>query len=368
MPSNKDRGEWFESNDETYNAGGVKTFDLSFLDAAVAGYDFPEIAEMEVVFDGAYGDASWPALAGDDAKTFLDQLRIDDGAGQRLNLTGAQIAELERLEYGTAYNAPPTVAINTADSSVRVAWRIPWDLPNLAERGRDTAIPLTHLMNGGKVQFTQANSVNGDTGNITSGTWKLRCRVREGRKGEAKSRLVWERINVSQRETNYAINGLLRAAWFSFKDTDGSGYNDSSSITEIDSKTLDYHDREVEDHVNDYRASVRDRSSGDNFLAAATARNIPILWPEEKQKIGRMPDVRALHLKQDAAVVTDQELVYCKIVDRDVRLTALSLGLTEQQYLAEAAANGRVVSAKGKHMNPAAVSPSLAKKLPIRLG
>ena len=360
------RGEWFRSDEMTFSAGGKKTFDLSFLHAARGKYEYPVIDQLEIVGDLNVGDATSAALAGEDGKRMLDRVLIRDGAGVRCNLTGAMVGEVEQLEFGGAYNGPATLAESTTDSDYEVSWRIPFNIPNLARRGNDTSLPLGHLLRGGRVEVTMANSVNGTANYVNSGNLHLRALVRDDGRPEAKSRLVWDFLDVEKADTTYSINGLLRALWFSFQDEDGSGLNDASTITELDSKTLDIYDRLVSDHINDYRAVQRDRDAGDLFLQAATARNIPIVWPYEGQAMGRMLDIAAIHLKQDVSPITDQKLVFCKIEDRDARLTAAHFNMSEDAYL-DAIRNGVVVSAKGKHAPVGLVGEALANKLPLRL-
>lgn len=361
----QDRGEWYRSDEMTFSTGGKKTFDLAFLHSVAGKYNKPVITDVEFVGALNVGDATSAALAGQDGKRFLDRILIRDGAGVRCNLKGYMVGEVEQLEFGSSYNAPGTLAQSTTDTEYAVSWRIPWLVPNLAERGADTCIPLAHMLNGGRIELTHSSAVNGTAAYVNSGTIHCRVRIREEGAPEAKSRMVWDYVDVEKADTTYSIHGLLRAAWLSFQDSDGSGLNNASTLTEIDSKTLDIFDRLVSDHVNDYRFDQRDRASTDLFLAASTARNIPIVWPAEDQKMRRMVDVASLHLKQNVSPITDEKLVFCKIENRSARLTARHFGLSEDAYLTEMR-NGLVVSAKGKHRPVGLVGEALANKLPLR--
>ena len=365
----QDEGIWYRSNDITYTAGGIANVDLTFLNAARAGdIAKPVITEFEVIFNGSVADATSTAGASDDGKAILSQLLIRDGAGTRVNLRGVQVATLMQLEYGSSYRQSTAIATNTTDAAYFESWRIPFAIPSLGERANDTAMPLGHLLQGGRVQLSMASSLVDGTTPINSGTFNLRVKIRDERRPEAKARLVWDRVTVSAAEDNYAINGSLRAAWMDVYDSNGPGLNDASGITEIDSKTLQFFDKVVNEHIEDYRVSTRDHASNDYFLATSTARHVPVWWPKHRQKIGAMPDIQSLHFKQDTAAIADQELVFCKIEDRSAQLTAAHFGMSTTQYLTEIASRGLVVSPKGNHTPAGAMPPNLRSRLPLILG
>jgi len=359
------RGIPFRSNPEVYALGQTTTFRLNFLEGA-RSMVAPEVNEIDVVFTGTVGAVTGGALGRDAAKLF-DTIKFIDAGGEVITASGAGLRVLEQLEVGSKQVDPADIASGATNTNYRYRLRIMFAPPRRGERARDTSIPLAHFLEGGEFSITTPAAVpTGWAAVQANQRMQLFAYVQDGRTRELKSRRRIKEEAVTVQEFQYQINGLCRAAILTSK-LATTGYTDLSSLTALNSTTLRWPaSYPTADLVDDYLINSDAVSTADEFTRAATGA-IGIVLPERDQQLGRLPDLRTLHLDLLAAAPAGARLLTDTIVDRDGTLAAITEGYASPGDLAAAVkAHGVVVGAAGSYP-VREFNAGLARKLPIRI-
>lgn len=354
------------SNPEVFSLGSAITFKMNFLEQArqmVA----PEVTEVDVVITGTVGAVAGGAL-GRDAAKLIDTVRFRD-SDDVINASGAGLRVREQLELGHRQADPADIASGATNASYVYRLRIPLAVPRKSARARDTAIPLINFLEGGEFTVQTAAAVpTGFAAVQADMRMQLFAYVMDGRVPELKSRIRIKEEAVSQQEFDYQINGSLRTAILTSK-LATTGYTDLTGFTAFNSRSLRWPaalaTRELVDKYR-YDSEYVD-TARDEFLRTTTAA-LAIVSPEADQQIGRLIDLRTLHLDLLAAAPASGRLLTETIVDRAGDLAAQQLGYASPGDLAAAIkASGEVVGAAGSYP-VRSFNAALARRLPIRIG
>ena len=359
------RGITYRSNPEVYALGQTITFRTNFLEAArqmVA----PEVHEIDVVITGTVGAVTGGAL-GRDAAKLIDTLKFIDAGGEVINASGAGLRVLEQLEVGSKQVDPADITSGSTNASYRYRLRVMLAAPRRMARARDTAVPLAHFLEGGELTITTPAAVPTGFAAVQSDMrMQIFAYLQDGRVRELKSRRRIREEAVTQQEFSYQVNGFLRAAILTSK-LATTGHTDLSGYTTLNSQTLRWPAAfQTHNLVDDYLFNADAVATQDEFVRAATAA-LGIVLPERDQQIGRMIDVKTLHLDLLAAAPSGGRLLTDVIIDRDGTLAAITEGYASPGELAAGVrAHGRVVGASGDYP-VAGFNAALARKLPIRI-
>lgn len=349
----------------TYSLGTPLIIRPDFLQPA-AGMRAPEIADIMIRFSGTVGGVSGTAL-GEDAAKLYENIRIVDDA-EIVNASGACLRVLEQLEFGSGQVDPATVASGATNASYSYVLRITFE-PKKALRPRDTRIPLEHFLNGGQFTIQTASAVPTGWNTVQSDQRvQVWVRVVDGRVRELKSRMEIKEQVMSQSEFRYPVFGSLRCAIITSKLTT-TGYTSLATLTQFDSDTLKLPPTtDPFIFLDRYRRMSWALGTNDEF-ADGTPSAIALVNADYQQKIGCMPNVDNLHIRQNVTPVTQQRLLTVTIRNRTMRLAALVSGsLSEADLLAKIANQGVVVDGKPGGTPAVDYDPVLVRRLPIRFG
>lgn len=348
-------------------AGGAINIKTNFLERA-RNMVAPEVAYLIIAITGTVNSAAGTAASGADACKLLSQIRITDAAGTFYDLSGETARMDAILELGERHVDMTTLAAGAADASRTWFLVIPFELPRSA-RPRDTRVELDRFLDGGEITLVPAAQLPTGWDGFTAGTVTIHAMVYDGRRREAKSRLVRREQSIGVADTNYPINGSVRQAWITSVLATTGKTDLSATITRVNSQTLALPAATAPlTLIQAYRNTQFAASSLDPALASTAFTGLPLVWAEAAQKIGSMPDIRHLHVDIDA-VPTSARLYTSIIASRAVDQTARVLGYADADALGKALdAGGAVVSAKGKHKRLVDIMPELARRLPLTLG
>ena len=347
-------------------AGGAINVRTNFLEKA-RNMVAPEVAYLLIAITGTVNSGAGTAASGSDAMKLISQIQLADAAGTFYDLSG-ETARLDAItELGSRHVDMTTLAAGAADASRTWFMYIPFELPRAA-RPRDTRVELDRFLDAGQITIVPAAALPTGWDGFTGGTVTVYAWVVDGRRREAKSRLVRREQAIGIADTSYPVNGSIRQAWITSVLATTGRTDLSATITRVNSMTLGFPAALAPlALIQAYRSAQPDASSLDPALASTSFTGLPLVWAEELQKIGAMPDVRSLHLDIDA-VPTGARLYVSAIQARSVDQTARVLGYTDPDSLGKALdVNGAVISAKGKHKRIGNVMPELARRLPLTL-
>ncbi len=361
-------GIWLRSRAEAFALSGVISFDLSFLSAA-RHMAAPEVAALEIRISGTVNSSAGTDASGFDACKLVDNFRFTDkdivvdcsGQGLRLN---------EIIELGERQVDMTTLAAGAADAVRTFGIVIPFHLPK-AERPRDTRVPLEHFLEGGQIDLAMPAALPTGWDGFTAGTVQLRALVVDGRRKELKSRLVIREEQVTLQEHWYGVNGSCRSLVLHSKLTTTS-QTSLAGFTVFNSTTLKLPPNAENDMlVRRYRLQG---GGGVGFstadpIIAATPLAVPLITPDQLQKIGAMPDLKTCHVLLNGAAPAGGRMLISAIKDRNVDL-ALLVGQfgSLSDYQAALMQRGRVVSAKGKNVPATEFLANLVRRLPVEVG
>jgi hypothetical protein len=355
----------FRGEQITIGAAGLGQslqFKTDFLQAAKK-MEAPCIGELLFRFTGTVGAVTGGAK-GEDAFKLFSQVLIKD-AEELVRASGATLRVWQQMEFGDSVNPDPTdIASGSTNSTYSAILSIPFEFER-AQRRQDTRLPIIHLTEGGEITVQLASAV--PTGwAAAQSDWKMQvaARVYDERVRELKSRLRIIERRVTQEEYDYPIGGSIRAAFLS-SSLATTAYTSLSGFTTLDSRDLRWPAGfETAYLLNRYQKMRAFRVSGDEFDAQNA---IPFVFPEERQRIGTMPDLGTLHLDLNAAAPTGGQLFLAQIVDRHPDLAATWMGYPTPGDLADAIRKFGVINDSNGGTRANRYHPMLARRLPIRL-
>jgi hypothetical protein len=375
--ANKNEKEYV-SNSKDWSNGATWNVDLSFLESAKGDFQEPEIYQIDIRFNGSITTANdGTVFTPTDAARLLQRWTLGDRIDPaRFDFDGIGMLYAMCSEIGAGRVIwPAQQAANVTNASYEAIFSLFTDVGDMLDRPRDCCPHVKEFLcgNGGKMsmQFSATNPVTGVT--INSGTFQVVVYVREGRSAEAGPRLTWKRHNQALREDNYPVNGSLRTAFAYSYDDDGAGVEDMSSYTYFDSTSLDAREQRYSHIIQRWARQVSPVAAPapaagsttllDPFYGTAPGAR-PFRLPRKGESILDMPDLAKLHLKLDAAVKANQQVLICSINDRDAVNTAEILGISVD---AVGKAPAVIPTRKGKK-NIKTIPRQLRGRVPVRLG
>ncbi len=365
----ENKGVPLRSNPYTVTPGAQVDIDRNFLREATGKMRAPVVRELVFHANLNISGVTTTFLAKDAHKVF-DRIQVGDRGGLIYDCSGSTTRLIEQMELGDAYSEPndgAAVASGATSTSYDVFARVIFDTQR-AHRGADTALPLNHLFDGGKIAVrfaTPPGSV------INSGTVTVYAVVHDEREPELKSRQVWQEFAITKSEDFYSIGGSLRAAFIT-SNLATTGYTALSTQTAtITSKSLAMYDlvqswfRQEYKRQNPDRARLNAGTEVDGFTASlATPDALALLVPSFGQHIGKMPDLQTLHCKLVAAPASGV-MVTCRIEDRNADLAAEWMGYDSvQEFLSAFSERGRVGAKGGASAGIGGWNPRLVRRLP----
>lgn len=355
------QGFVLRSEQLTHSAGSSEILRLNFLEKARA-FSAPEVTRITI--KGTFNvtaDAS--GLTYEDAKKFLSRIRIRDEGGDFYDLSGAETRLVEQMELGDHYKEAAAIGASASDTAYDVYWNVFFRVPRRALRGRDFAVPLHHFLAGGELELGYQNPSDVDT--LTSGAYRVYFHCREARTRELKTRMEWRSQAMENIERAYPIHGVLRAALIG-SNLATTGYSSLATITEIDSRTLNW-PRLDTDLLRDQYLYTGVNIDDDNDEVRAS-NVIPLVLPSTMQRTTQLQSMDTLHIDQVVATVTSQRLITCVLKPRHVPLAALVLGHPEPALAAKAIKDHGKVVAQGKANRDASLWDRQTRSvLPIRV-
>lgn len=353
----------FRSNAETFVAGATVTIKPDYMSQATQ-WDAAEVWGMKVVFTGTVGGVAGGALGRDAAKLLsLIRLKTTDDV---YNVSGAGSRIVEQVEFGSRQADPADVTSGTTNATYSYILRIPF-ASFRSKRPRDTAISLVEFMNGGEFAITFA-AANPTGWAAVQADWRVQVfpDIREGRRAELKVRRRIKEEAAVLLENEYQVNGSLRGAYLSSV-LATTGYTDLSTLLTLNSRTLKwpagYQTRML---VDQYREEQVSAGANDEFLRAATAA-YAIAMPKRNALVGRMPDMKSLHLDFITAVPASARLITDTVIERNSETSARILGYDNPSQAQAAIANHGVVVGEGDNFVHRAFDKKLSARLPIRV-
>lgn len=361
------KGYDFRSNAETFVAGATTTIRSDYLTGA-RGWTAPEITSLAIVFTGtvAAPNSLGGALGRDFAKLFATiKMRLQ---GQDVYfLSGAGARVIQYVEYGGRLTDTADVAQNTSNATYRAILEIPFAC-HRSLRPRDSAVALADFLDSGEFTLTFAPANPTGWPAAPAADWRVQvfAKIVEGRKKELKTVRRLREVIISNQELSYDIGGFLRGAYLTSA-LATTGYTSLAGITAVNSTTLGwpaaYQTFMLTEH---YRQELEVPSTLDEALLAAPGM-IPLVWPDQMQKIGRMPDIRSLHLDILTAPPTGLRLLTDVLIDRSPDANAKLFGYdNSMQAAAQVHAHGVVVGAAG-NFPIGAFNADLQRKMPTRV-
>lgn len=306
----------------------------------------------------------------------LTRVRVTDMTKDRVNVRGSSLRLINQVEFGAAYRD----GINTAASQTGVTQEFVLNIPfnNLKSRRRnDFGIPLWEFVDGGAIELnTAAAQLAANYQTITSGTYQLYVTVDETRTREAKSRLCYKDIDITQTEFSVPIGGALR--WFAFYAGEGTELTQTALAAQnFTSQTLEYSIIPREILRNQYKLEQYQglRSANAEATTAAedvfeTMQAVMLQMVDADQKIPEMPIVASLHVQTDSAIVSaaTPKYVFSYIADRDPSATQRTLQASSPAELQDAVAQfGSIKTASGKMSPVKQWGVDVARAMPLKL-
>lgn len=365
----ENKGLVLRSNPFTWADGAALDIDRNFLREASGKMRAPVVREL--IFHAQLQVTGVTAtLLAKDAHKVFNRIQVADRGGSLYDCSGSTARIIEMLELGEAYSEPNDgVALASAATSAvyDVFSRVVFDTMK-SHRGADTALPLNHLFDGGKIAV-RCGTPPGCT--MTGATIRVYAVVHDEREPELKSRQVWQEFAITKSEDFYSVGGSLRAAFIT-SNLATTGYTAlSTQVATITSKSLNMYDLDQFMFRQEYKRISQDRARNlagteiDPFTVSLTAPDaLALLSPSYGQHIGKMPDLQTLHAKLVTAP-TSGVMVTCRIEDRNADLAAEWMGYdTVQEFLSAFGEKGRVGSTGGAMKAVRDWNPRLVRRLP----
>lgn len=365
----ENRGLILRSNPFTWADGAQLDIDRNFLREATGKMRAPVVREL--MFHAQLQVTGVTAtLLSKDAHKVFNRIQVGDRGGMLFDCSGSTARLIEQMEIGSAFNEPNngTALAAAATSAVYdVFSRVIFDTQR-SHRGSDTALPLNHLFDGGRIAV-RCGTPPGCT--MSGATIRVYALVHDEREPELKSRQVWKEFATTKAEDAYSIGGSLRAAMITSNlATTGHTALDTEVAT-VTSKTLNMFDIDLNILIAEYRrltptpARILPGDVVDGALISLTGPDA--LWlqaPSLGQHIGKLPDLATLHAKLVTAP-TSGVMVTCAIEDRNADLAAEWMGYDSvQEFLAAFNERGMVSSTGGADKSVRDWNPRLVRRLP----
>lgn len=351
-------GVYFASNPEAFALDSVFNIKTDFLGKA-RKMAAPEIAELIIRFNGTLGAAGGDASGVDYYKLVKKLILTDDD--EFVNVSGASIRVLEQMDFGSKQVDGADVASGASSATFQTTIRFTFEPPRM-QRPRDFRVPLINLLDGGQIQIQTPAAL--PTNFTTSSTLSMRvwCRVVDGRVKELKSRRKVAEQSFNRDDDTYPVDGAIRALILSSVLTT-TGYTALTGITVLNSNNLEvFPDFPRLLAVDRYRRMADSLGSLDQFVAGTA---IPLITPDRGQMIGKMPIVRAAHLRM-GSTPTSAIVLRDVVVARPPNISALHMGYPDvQSYQLGILRGGRVVDEKNTHVKN--TPAELARIMPVRI-
>ncbi len=306
----------------------------------------------------------------------LTRVRITDQTKERVNVRGSSLRVINQVEFGAAYQDGTNTAASQAGVTQEVCLNIPFN-PWKSRRRNDYGIPIFEFVDGGGIELnTGAALLATNFTTITSGTFQIFVNVDETRTREAKSRLCFRDMDITQTEFSVPIGGGLR--WFAYYVGEGSETNQTALVAQnFTSQTLEYSIIPREVLRNQYRieqiSAIRTAVAEGSGVAAedvfATMQAVMIQMVDEDAKLPEMPIVSSLHVQTDGAVPsTIPKYIFAYLSDRDPQQTARTIGATSPAQLNSDLTNyGYVKTANGKSSMIGSWGTDVSRIMPVKL-
>lgn len=361
-----DKGVLFPSRPVTWSNNGRASLDLSFLFDAMASMRAPVVREILL-----HGNFDISGVTGgfdnEDACMLYSQILIRDKGGVIYDLPG-KLARLDhQMEIGAAGSEidgladAASAATTTGDNFLL---RIPFDKIH-AHVGSDTALPLLHLTDGGRVEFTFGTPTNA-TG--VSGTVVAYFLVHDEKVRELKARVVRTQLSVAQKKDHYPIDGSIRSLVLCSNPTT-QGYSPYTASTYTALNVPEFRLSSFPSYVlrEEYRRLRPDFDSADEIIAG---NGIPLVVPSSGQRIDKMPDERAVTIDLGTSTIPTSAVLYKEVIeDRDPVLAAQWLGFSDVGSFMNAVKERGVVALGGGRkvrVSSGAVNSVHARRLPMQ--
>jgi hypothetical protein len=349
-------------------------FPLNFLDPG-RGMRSPVIKNIAIRQVLVYGTGT----AGGPARLLyqaLSRIRITDQSKERVNLRGSSCRVLQQVEFGTAQQDGANTAASQAGVTQETIYNIPFN-PWKSRRRNDYNIPLFEFVDGGGIELNTGAALLGGAQNttITSGTYQLFIDVDETRTREAKSRLCYRDVDITQTEFAVPVGGAIR--WFAYYAGEGTEPTQAALVAQnFTSQTLEYSIIPREVLRNRYRVEQLSgiRTANAEATTAAedvfqTMQAVMIQMVDEDAKIPEMPQVASLHVQTDGAVPsTTPKYIFSYIADRDPGATSRTLGASGPAELNANLTNyGYIKLASGKTSMIGNWGVDTARAMPLKI-
>lgn len=327
----------YRSESRPWAIGATIAIPTSYLDPARKMVS-PEIESIDIHATLLINTAAGITFLGGQGSQVFDKVQLADPAGDRLNLRGSSLRQVNLVEYGDGFLDPANIPASQTNAVLDFYLRIPIH-PLKARRRADFRIPLMEFLDGGSLNMYIHNSATlgalNSVGTVQSGTFELITRVVECRKRELKSRICWIDYDITQQEYSYGVGGSLRYAMAYVGELNefSSTQVTWSTTQQITSRTLDLSNIPFTWFKADYvRKTFSLNAANDgvqnNFL-------LPLLSAQQDQKIPQMADMSTVHFKTDTALPANgpQKMIICSITDRASTLSMRTFRAANQSAL-----------------------------------
>lgn len=361
-----------------WSAGGGITFDIQSTLNEFRNWKFPCIHNMSIIFDITAASTGLSGFVPRTIGSYLGTaIQLNDAGGPRINLRASSLHHLAKMEYGLSYANMPAVAASVGSAPMRVYMPLPIK-PHKCRRDRDTTIPVRDFLDGGQVFLTAGAATAQTTGlTVTAATYYLLIKVVDEGVAEAKSRFVLRDQAIAVQDfAGYPIGGFLRGAlWYNGEVNESAATPWASA--KYDSNTLGFIQQQDTDLRELYlRESVTFRKDSGSIATASavasedgvdTGQIVPLVWPNQRQKISDYPQMPTLHVRTGGTITTSDlpKLITSVLEERNPTLTARVFGRSDVG--AQLGARGMVKTASGAKKPITDFPPDLANVLPVKL-
>lgn len=303
------------------------------------------------------------------------RIRVTDASKERVNLRGSSARIMNQVEYGAAYSDVPDAAAAGAAANREFFLALPFNMWK-SRRRADYGIPLFEFVDGGSIELNTGPALLSDLATVNSGTFQLFVEVEEQRKREAKSRLCWKDIDITQTEFSVPIGGALR--WFAFYNGEKNEPTQAPLAAQnFTSQTLEFSILPREVFRQLYMVEQLSAIHGVDPAAAFTAQDVfetmqavLLQMVDADQKIPEMPQLASLHVQTDGAITTADlpKYIFSYLADRDISLTQRTLQAPDPgQLQAMLGKYGTIKTAQGKVSGIGEWTKDKARVMPIKL-
>jgi hypothetical protein len=348
--------------EEVWAANKRWSVDTSFVHAAFKSFQHPVIESLNLRFFGSVTAASVTFQNYDQVAAILQNFKISDVRGDRIDCSGRGLRLVAQEEYGQRYrdNADMASATNASfECQLPITFH-----PRRADRANDYLMTLSDFLDSDVIwQAATATPITSVT--VNSGTIQLQANIRENYTTDAPSRQVIREVSAEKTEETFTIEGAIRYALLYAYNT-GSDLVSLTTYTEVDSRTLKLSDMPTS--ALKQMAQVQNPGLDDTDSEVTRGGVIPLVVPDFDQHFTQISDHGGkLHVKLQAALPTGGKLLTVTVSPRDDGQVAKSLGYgsTADLYKAMEAGQVQVVGSKGV-MPIAKAGLNLTKYAPLR--